>query len=273
MTPAAALERSTALKALTITVGAIPVTVRSASDAFHAMLAQRYQGFCAPAAAGAELEVEIAETRFGSPDADLEVKREGAMWRMQRGDFQAAWNAQSRRGHIRQTCNPYSMDSVLRIVHSLILAEEGGFLLHAASAIRNGKAFLFSGVSGAGKTTISRLAPPDATLLTDEVSFIRPESGSYRAWGTPFAGELAQLGENCSAPVAALFLLAKGPEHRVDPVPQLEATRAVMRHILFFAQDAELVQRVFESACRFVSRIPVQRLTFRPDASVWALIQ
>ena len=269
----ATLEPGTELKALTITVGGIPVTVRSKSDAFHALLAERYAGFCETAASGAELEVEITEQRFGDPDADLEVKREGTLWRMQRGDFQAEWNAQIRRGHIRQTCNPYSMDSVLRIVHSLVLAEEGGFLLHAASAIRNGKAFLFSGVSGAGKTTISRLAPPDVTLLTDEVSFLRPDNGSYRAWGTPFAGELAKLGENCSAPVETLFLLEKGPEHRIDPVSQLEATRALMRNILFFAQDAELVQRVFESACRFVSRVPVQRLTFRPDASVWDLIQ
>jgi hypothetical protein len=269
----ATLEPGTELKALTITVGGIPVTVRSTSNAFHALLAERYAGFCATTASGADLEVEITETRFGDPDADLDVKRDGALWRMQRGDFQAEWNAETRCGRIRQTCNPYSMDSVLRIVHSLILAEEGGFLLHAASAIRNRKAFLFSGVSGAGKTTISRLAPPDATLLTDEVSFLRPDNGSYRAWGTPFAGELAKLGENCSAPVATLFLLAKGPEHRVEPVSQLQATRALIRNILFFAHDAELVQRVFESACRFVGTVPVQRLTFRTDASVWDLIQ
>jgi len=68
------------------------------------------------------------------------------------------------RGRVRQNANPYSLDSVLRILHSLILAERGGFLLHAASAICNGRAYLFSGVSGAGKTTMTRLAPPDITL-------------------------------------------------------------------------------------------------------------
>jgi len=273
MTQLATLETGAELKALTIAVGGIPVTVHSTSDVFHTMLKERYAGFCEPSGSGPELKVEISESRFGDPDADLQVTRDASLWRMERGDFRAEWNAQARRGRIRQTANPYSMDSVLRIVHSLILAEEGGFLLHAASAIRNGKAFLFSGVSGAGKTTISRLAPPDATLLTDEVSFLRPDNDSYRAWGTPFAGELAKLGENCSAPVATLFLLAKGPEHRVEPVSQLEATRALMRNILFFAHDPELVERVFESACRFVSKLPVRRLTFRPDASVWDLVQ
>ena len=120
--------------------------------------------------------------------------------------FSARWDSRTGLGLVRQSANPYSLDAVLRIVHSLILAERGGFLLHAASAICEGRAYLFSGVSGAGKTTMTRLAPPDITLLTDEMSYLRPERQSgYRAFGTPFAGELARSGENCSAPVAALF--------------------------------------------------------------------
>jgi hypothetical protein len=90
---------------------------------------------------------------------------------------------------------------VLRITHSLLLAMEGGFQLHASSAIRNGHAFLFAGVSGAGKTTMARLAPSDALVLTDEISYIRRIAGGYRAYGTPFAGELARPGANASAPL------------------------------------------------------------------------
>lgn len=213
---------------------------------------------------------------------------------------------------VRQTPNPYSIDSVLRILHSLVLAREGGFLVHAASAVRNGRAFLFSGISGAGKTTISRLAPADVRLLTDEISYVRRvtsrESGvrelpiadcrlsierkepsdsgfsndhrqssivdrqSYEAFGTPFAGELARLGEGLRAPVAALYLLAQGPENRIERLARSDAARALLRNILFFARDRELVQRVFDSVLDFVSRVPVRRLVFAPDARVWDLI-
>jgi hypothetical protein len=162
---------------------------------------------------------------------------------------------------------------VLRIVHTLILARQGGFLLHAASAVRNGRAFLFSGVSGAGKTTISRLAPPDVTLLTDEISYLRQDQKSYRACGTPFAGELGQVGQNCSAPVSALFFLTKGPENKIETVSQSEAVRCLLRNILFFAEDAEMVKMIFRSACEFVERVPVQRLTFVPDQHVWEMIR
>ena len=206
------------------------------------------------------------------PGDTLEVGCQGGVWRMQRGDFLALWDSASGRGQIRQNANPYALDSVLRIVHSLVLAREGEFLVHGASAIRNGRAFLFAGVSGAGKTTISRLAPADATLLTDEISYVRKAGAGYCAHGTPFAGELARLGTKCSAPLQALYLLRQGPENRIDEIHPARATQALMRNILFFARDAELVQRVFEGACEFVERVPVRRLTFRPDAAVWELI-
>src|SRR5262249_35150747 len=129
--------------------------------------------------------------------------------------------------------------------------------------------FLFSGVSGAGKTTISRLAPPDATFLTDEISYVRREEDRFVACGTPFAGEMGRPGENCCAPLAALFFLAKGRENRINPMEPSDAVRLLMRNILFFANDPELVKLVFRSAFEFVERVPVKRLTFFPDERVW----
>ena len=52
-----------------------------------------------------------------------------------------------------------------------------------------------------------------------------------------------------------------------------EGIRHLMRNILFFAGDSDLVQNVFQSACEFVERVPVQRLTFTPDSRVWDLIR
>jgi hypothetical protein len=202
----------------------------------------------------------------------VRVLQRSGRWSLKRGDFHAEWDAASKSGNIQQTANPYSIDSILRIVHTLVLSKQGGFLVHAASAVRKGRAFLFAGVSGAGKTTIARLAPGNVTLLTDEISYVREQDGGYSAFGTPFTGELAKVGDNICAPIAALYLLAKGPKNRIEPLAHAEAARALLANILFFAEDAELVKLVFESACEFVSRVPVYRLTFVPDASVWEMI-
>ena len=204
---------------------------------------------------------------------DVEVRVRDGRWLMRRGDFSAEFDPATRSGRGRQVATPYAIDTILRILHGLLLARDGGFLLHAASAIRNGKAFIFSGLSGAGKTTISRLAPSDATLLTDEISYIRRSQSGYRACGTPFAGELARLGANASAPIEAVYLLSKGPDNRIDSVDRAEALQRILRNILFFADDSALVSAVFESACAFVEQVPVHKLTFYPDQHVWDMIQ
>jgi hypothetical protein len=258
---------------LVIEIGNMPVRVSTTSETFLPLLQQRYAGFVSDSEqAEIEFDIDLMTEPFADREAPVEVRYRMGRWSLTRGDFRAEWEPASRIGTIRQTANPYSIDAVLRIVHTLVLARQGGFLMHSASAIRNGKAFLFAGVSGAGKTTISRLAPSDATLLTDEISYVRKQGTDYIAYGTPFTGELAKLGENVSAPIAALYLLAKGLENRIDPIPSVEAARGLLANVLFFAEDEELVQSVFHSAFEFVSRVPVSRLTFVPDSRVWELI-
>jgi len=318
----------TSIHDVTINIGAMPILVRTDNPKFAHLLEDRYGKFVtadAPAAV-MELEIELIPPGRVCDAEDVSVRREASRWVMERGDFRAEWDPQCRRGWVRQSANPYAIDGVLRILHSLILARQGGFLVHAASAVRNGRAFLFCGVSGAGKTTISRLAPPDVVLLTDEISYVRREARSrkqearskkqegrsedrefdiqnpksaaldpkpkirnpkssalnqqsaiddrqsYEAFGTPFAGELARLGENLRAPLAALYLLAQGPENRIEPMSNAEAARELLQNILFFAQDEELVGMIFQTVCDFVRRVPVRRLVFTPDARVWELI-
>jgi hypothetical protein len=334
-----------------IEIGEMPILVRTASGEFANLLRDRYGPFVVGATRSAdpsdgglatggrggcpcpprppqgsplnavfELEVELVPPGSVTDADDARVRVERGRWVLERGDFRAEWEPNRRRGWVRQSPNPYSIDAVLRILHSLILAREGGFLVHAASAIRNGRAFLFAGVSGAGKTTISRLAPADVVLLTDEISYVRrreqgtgnsaqgteeSERGTslvaqdatnqgtdqsesaapslfpvpyslfpaFEAFGTPFAGELARIGENLRAPVAALYLLVQGAENRFEAVSQAEAARALLQNILFFAQDEELVRLVSQSAFDFVSRVPVRRLVFTRDARVWELIE
>jgi hypothetical protein len=268
------LTTEVARLSLVITIGGMPVRVNTTDPTFLTMLQDRYAGYVfSSGEAEIEFDVEIAAHSFADPDADVHVSQHDGRWTLERGDFRAEWEPSQRHGWIRQTANPYSIDAVLRIVHTLILARQGGFLLHSASAIRNGKAFLFAGVSEAGKTTISRLAPPDVTLLTDEISYVRKQNGGYFAYGTPFTGELAKLGENVSAPISALYLLAKGSENRIDSITPGEATRYLLANLLFFAEDEELVQATFHSAFEFVNRVPVSRLTFVPDQRVWELIR
>jgi hypothetical protein len=267
------LQSSDAARNLVIEIGGLPIEVQTADEGFERILRARYGGFMTSGITSEfALRVHLTAPETSNPDADAQVWLEDCEWKMERGDFRARWNPAAGQGEVFQSANPYSIDSVLRIIHTLMLAPEGGFLLHASSAVRNGKAFLFSGVSEAGKTTMARLAPPDVTLLTDEASYVRKLNGQYFAFGTPFAGEFGEPGKNITAPIAALYLLNKAPENRIDAIEPAHAVQRLLRNILFFANQPESVRQVFAAACAFVHTVPVYQLSFVPDQRVWELI-
>jgi hypothetical protein len=236
------------------------------------MLEQRFGRFLTPDAAPAfafDVTVVEADDPERNADAELRVAQDDGRWQIARGDFSAQWDVAGRCGWIRQPRNPYSVDTLLRIVHTVILSREGGFLLHASSAIRNGRAFLFTGPSGAGKTTIARLAPADATVLTDEISYVRRGAGGFVAFGTPFAGEWGDAGVPARAPVGAFFSLGHSAATTRAPLARAAAVRTLMRNILFFAEDAALTGCVFETACEFATHVHGFHLAFAPDAGAW----
>jgi hypothetical protein len=262
-------------RGVTIEIGGRPIRIDTRHRGFEQILRARYANFlteACPDSIGLEVEIVDAPSEANA-EADLSVRCHAGLWIIGRGDFHATYDARSRRGFVRQTANPWSIDTLIRIVHSLELAGSGGFLIHAASAIRNGRGLVFAGKSGAGKTTISRLAPVSARLLSDEISYLRMSSDRFLAWGTPFAGDLGVPGPNVSAPVAALYFLEHGARNRIERLCPADALRSLMKHILFFAEDPESIGAIFDTAAEFLEKTAVFRLAFTPDIHVWSMIE
>ncbi len=261
------------MPSIVIEIGEFPVEFCAADTAFLETLRERYAGFTtsSPSVSPIRFSVEISPDPFPGGER-IQMSRSDGCWQFGRDSFHAQWFPEKACGSIRQAAGITPIDNVLRVLHTLLLVRRGGFLLHAASAVRNGKAFLFSGVSGAGKTTLSRLAPPDVTLLTDEMSYISPDRGVYRAFGTPFAGDLGINGVDISAPLAEINMLAQGPRNTRELLPPSKALSALLRNVLFLAEDPEYVRLAFEAAYRAVSTLPVYRLTFVPTKEVWEMI-
>jgi hypothetical protein len=260
-----------------VDVGDVPVALATGDAALAAVLRRRFQRFVTASTAPAfHFDISVIPDDPGNDadgDDDLQVRAEAGVWRLRRGDFRAEWDPGTRRGWIRQRFSPYAADCVLRIVHTLLLSREHGFLLHASSVVRNAKAFLFTGPSGVGKTTIARLAPADAVVLTDEISYVRRVGDRYMAYGTPFAGELSDCGEPVCAPVAAVFGLAWATDPSRERLAEAAAVRMLMRNILFFAEDQALIGHLLDTACDFAGAVPAFRLAFAQDARVWSTIQ
>ncbi len=154
---------------------------------------------------------------------------------------------------------PHPLDQLLFLAP---LARANGLLLHASGAVIDGKAFVFAGHSGDGKTTLSRLlAAEGLELLSDERIALRLEGDSFRAYGTPWPGE-GDVMSSSSYPLAGVFLLKKGDRHRVHAGrPSLLAAELLSRAIVPYYL-AEETQDILEVVHRLASSVPLRELEF-----------
>lgn len=235
----------------------------------------RYKGFLS--AGTPDWRIEMGGQPAGPPPfaEDVVVTRNGgpARFSVTRADFVGTVDLREHCGTVTLTDpDEISVDAFLRILYSLALVEAHGIVVHAASLIRNGKAYLFCGPSGSGKTTVARLSP-DAILLSDELSIARISRGRAFCYGTPFWGELARAGEDRTAPLAGIYFLRKGGRHAVEEIRPRQALERLLPNVLFFASEGDLTAGVFRIAADLVEAVPCFDLSFRLDPGFWEVIE
>ena len=165
----------------------------------------------------------------------------------------------------------YALDSLLRILLTVVLLPRRGFLLHAASVVRDGRAYIFAGRSGAGKSTVASLSA-HGTVLTDEISLLRFSDGCWQAHGTPFWGEFRAAGMNRHFPVAGIYFLAQAAEDRIEPLSAKEILRALLPCVLFFTSEKRANEALLAMLLGLVEKIPCYRLHFRRSADFWSVL-
>ena len=244
---------------LELSIGCVPMRLQMADEHLYSVASARYAAFTGTAAQ----PIHIALNRYfaaESQPAEFAYEFEGAVLR-----------AGSKGTSFDGVGNEYALDSLLRVLLSWKLASREGFLLHAATVIRAGMAYVFTGRSGAGKSTVASLSP-HGSVLTDEISLLRRENGVWRAHGTPFWGEFRAAGSNTSAPVRGIFRLVQSAENRVAPLRPVELLRALLTNVLFFSAESEANRRLLEILGQTAEEIPGGELSFRRDRTFWEVL-
>jgi hypothetical protein len=243
---------------LTINIGQIPITFHFSETALFKHAVRRYSAFFAKdGESGLPIIVgpEPLGTAFRSEFA------------VELNDAQLALGARS--AHFCGVRNEFALDSLVRIVLTELLLKESGFLLHAATIMHNDKAYVFTGQSGAGKSTVAALSSPGRRVLTDEISLLRISECAWQAHGTPFWGEFHAGGSNLHFPVAGIYLLTQAAENRAERLTPKEALRALFLNVLFFDRSKPAAHNLLSLLVDAVGIIPCYRLRFRRDASFW----
>lgn len=137
---------------------------------------------------------------------------------------------------------PVALSSMLRIVFSQAIIPHAAVSMHASVVVNNGKAVLFMGKSGTGKSTHTRLwleYIPGSSLLNDDNPIVRIVGEEVIAYGSPWSGK-THCYKNESAPVAGFVRLKQAPHNRYTSCEDIAAFKALLPGSSVLRQDKTL---------------------------------
>lgn len=151
------------------------------------------------------------------------------------------------------------------------LSSYGTVLFHGSVIAVDGEAYLFTAVSGTGKSTHTRLwrelFGERAYMVNDDKPLLKLTEDKVFACGTPWDGK-HRLSRNVCVPLRAVCLLERAAENRIASVTPGEAYTRVLGQT-YRPQDREAMLRVLALTDRLVRMVPLYRLgcNMEPEAA------
>jgi hypothetical protein len=141
----------------------------------------------------------------------------------------------------------------------------GDIFIHASGVNISGKGFLFSGISGKGKSTMAKLwESAGARVIHDDRLILRNTGTGYMMFNTPvYCND--EPGESA---ISKIFLIEHGGKNELIPVRGASAVSLVMANCIQHNWDSGMIARLLGSVSIMCSSVPVVRLSFRPDRNV-----
>lgn len=149
----------------------------------------------------------------------------------------------------------------------LELVKFDGFYLHSSAVVRDGKAYLFSGPSGTGKSTHTRLWQSvfgeEAYVINDDKPALRRLDGIWYAYGTPWCGKDG-INMNRKVPLAGICFLKQAKENKIRRLDEFEAMHKIMTQTIHRFKDKEHRDAFLSSLDLLIKEVPVYELENLP---------
>lgn len=148
------------------------------------------------------------------------------------------------------------------------LLDFDGMMLHASAVAVDGKAYLFSGRSGIGKSTHTglwqQILGEKVKLFNDDKPALRHLDGEWYAYGTPWSGKHG-ININMKVPVAGICFLKRGDQNTIRRLSPIEALPQVLAQTLRKFNDAERLSLMLALVDKLVKEVPMYELYNRPE--------
>ena len=147
-----------------------------------------------------------------------------------------------------------------------MLLEHDIFQLHSSVIDWKGGGILFTAPSGTGKSTQAELwrKHEDVRIINGDKAMICKKDGSYRAYGSPYAGT-SGIYTDLSVPIRAIVVLSQAPENRIERLGGAAAFRKLYRESTIPSWNQTFVEKISGILLDLMAHVPVYHLACRPD--------
>lgn len=160
----------------------------------------------------------------------------------------------------------YPLDGLILYYLTVI---NGDIMIHASGISNAGHGYIFSGVSGKGKSTMAKLWDNSgARVIHDDRLILRNTGNGYRMFNTPVYSN----DEPREAVLSKIFIIEHGTENILMPLKGANAVTQVMANCIQHNWGADIIARLLGSISIMCGTIPTSKLFFKPDRSVIDLI-
>lgn len=164
----------------------------------------------------------------------------------------------------------------LRTSYGMAAAHRQTIKIHASVIEKDGRALIFMGKSGTGKSTHSKnwlKFVPDCSLLNDDEPIVRVlPDGQVRVYGAPWSGSTPCY-RNISAQVVAFVRLYQSPENKLTPLKGVQAFASLFQSVAVLRSDNANKDLTMTIANDILEQVPIYRLDNRPDREAVSLTQ
>lgn len=125
----------------------------------------------------------------------------------------------------------WQFQSMLSDILYQLLSVNEGFGLHCSAVSIDGKAVIFLGKSGSGKSTIVQLLKKSYIPLSDDVAIIRKIDGKFYFFQTPFFEKNSYIKYSFGYEISKVYFLHKSNKNHIQPV-QKELLKKIEKQVL-----------------------------------------
>ncbi len=168
-----------------------------------------------------------------------------------------------------QTVRPLSFPLLSLILYYQTTRTDAIFI-HASGVIDGDKGRIFTGISGVGKTTMSRWwSQAGYPLVNDDRLMLRLESDGWWIHNTP----MMYPTRPASVRLHSIYLLKQAPEFDLNPVSPIQGISRLLSNCIIQGWKPDLIQHHLNIVTSVCEQAPVLVLANRPDPSVIPFVQ